>query len=78
MEAARSTLGGAVAVAMQLPHGFSAELLGAAREAFTHAFHLTAAISAAVALLTALLATVLLRGVRAADRPASVRAESPS
>jgi DHA2 family multidrug resistance protein-like MFS transporter len=77
-EAARSTLGGAVAVAGQLPHGFSAELLGTAREAFTHAFQLTAAISAAVALMTALLAAILLRSVRVGDRAAPVPAESPS
>jgi DHA2 family multidrug resistance protein-like MFS transporter len=78
MEAARSTLGGALAVASQLPHGSGAELIGAAREAFTQAFHLTAAISAAVALITALLATVLLRSVRVGNRPASTPAESPS
>ena len=64
MEAARSTLGGAVAVAEQLPHRLGAELLGTAREAFTHAFQLNAAISSAVALITALLATALLRRVR--------------
>jgi MFS transporter, DHA2 family, multidrug resistance protein len=67
MEAARSTLGGAVAVAQQLPGHLSAELLRTARAAFTQAFELTAAISAAVALITAVLSTVLLRG-----------AESPS
>jgi DHA2 family multidrug resistance protein-like MFS transporter len=72
MEAARSTLGGAVAVALQLPQGLSAELLGTAREAFTRAFQLTAAISAAVALMTAFLAMALLRSVRAGDRPASI------
>jgi DHA2 family multidrug resistance protein-like MFS transporter len=72
LEAARSTLGGAVAVGDQLPHGLGAELLGAAREAFTQAFQLTAAISAAVALITALLATVLLRRVRVGDRAASI------
>jgi DHA2 family multidrug resistance protein-like MFS transporter len=73
MEAARSTLGGAVAVALQLPQGLSAELLGTAREAFTQAFQLTAAISAAVALMTAFLAMALLRSVRVGDRPAAIR-----
>ena len=72
MEAARSTLGGAVAVAAQLPNGLGAELLGTAREAFTQAFRLTAALSAAVALITALLATALLRRVRVGDRAASI------
>jgi MFS transporter, DHA2 family, multidrug resistance protein len=61
IEAARSTLGGAVAVARQLPEQVGAQLLGTAREAFTHAFELTAAISAVVALATAVLAIVLLR-----------------
>jgi DHA2 family multidrug resistance protein-like MFS transporter len=73
MEAARSTLGGAVTVAEQLPPRLGAELLGTAREAFTQAFQLTAAISAAVVLITAVLATALLRGVRVGsslDEPA--------
>jgi DHA2 family multidrug resistance protein-like MFS transporter len=65
IEAARSTLGGAVAVASQLPGQLSAEWLGTARAAFTQAFELTAAISAAVSLVTAIGVIVLLRGVRA-------------
>ena len=64
-EAARSTLGGAVAVAGQLPGHLSEQLLGSARAAFTHAFELTAAISAAVSLVTAIGAVILLRGLRA-------------
>ena len=64
-EAARSTLGGAVAVAGQLPPQLGVELLGSARAAFTQAFELTAAISAAVSLATAIGAMVLLRRVRA-------------
>jgi DHA2 family multidrug resistance protein-like MFS transporter len=64
MEAARSTLGGALAAAEQLPHTPGAELLGTAREAFTQAFQLTAALSAAIVLITALLATALLRRIR--------------
>ena len=68
MEAARSTLGGAVAVASQLPGQLRAELLGAARAAFTQAFELTAAICAAVSLLTALGVMLLLRHVRAGRR----------
>jgi DHA2 family multidrug resistance protein-like MFS transporter len=61
IEAARSTLGGAVAVSAQLPSPAGTQLLETAREAFTHAFQLTAGISAAVALVTAVLATILLR-----------------
>jgi DHA2 family multidrug resistance protein-like MFS transporter len=66
MEAARSTLGGAVAVAGQLP--LSAQLLAAARAAFIRAFELTAAISAVVSLVTAIGVMVLLRRVRIGRR----------
>jgi DHA2 family multidrug resistance protein-like MFS transporter len=59
--AAKSTLGGALAVAQQLPNHIGAELLGTAREAFGQAFELTVAISAIVSLATAVLATLLLR-----------------
>jgi DHA2 family multidrug resistance protein-like MFS transporter len=65
VEAVRSTLGGAVAVASQLPGQLSTELLGTARAAFTQAFELTAAISAAVSLVTAIGVVVLLRHVGA-------------
>jgi DHA2 family multidrug resistance protein-like MFS transporter len=63
-EAARGTLGGALAVAERLPHQLSAELLGTARDAFTQAFELVAAVCAAVSLITAILAVVVLRGGR--------------
>ena len=63
-EAARSTLGGAVAVAGQLPSQPGAQLLESARAAFTHAFELTAAISAVVSLVTAIGAIALLRQTR--------------
>jgi MFS transporter, DHA2 family, multidrug resistance protein len=62
-EAARDTLGGAQAVVDQIPGPLGAELLDAAREAFTHGLQLTAALSAAVAAALAILAAVLLRGV---------------
>jgi MFS family permease len=58
-------------------YGLSAELLGTAREAFTQAFQLTAALCAAVVLITALLATVLLRRVRVGS-PLEQQAESLS
>jgi DHA2 family multidrug resistance protein-like MFS transporter len=61
--AARDTLGRAVAVASELPHDLGVELLGVARAAFGDAFHLTAIISAAVVLATALVAAVALRDV---------------
>ena len=60
-EAARSTLGGAVSVAGQLPGQPGAQLLESARAAFTQAFELTAAISVVVSLVTAIGAMVLLR-----------------
>jgi DHA2 family multidrug resistance protein-like MFS transporter len=63
-EAARGTLGGAVAAVERLPDPLGAALLGAAREAFTLAFQLTAAICAAVVVATAIMVAVLLRGVR--------------
>ena len=63
-EAARDTLGGAVAAADELPVPLGAELLDSAREAFTQALQLTAITSAAVVLGMAILAAVLLRHVR--------------
>jgi DHA2 family multidrug resistance protein-like MFS transporter len=63
--AARDTLGGAVAIAQQLPEGVGAALLSAARQAFTMGLQVTAAISAVVAVGIAVLATVLLRAVPA-------------
>lgn len=68
-EIARATLGGAVAVAERLPDHLRVELLGTAREAFAQAFELTAAISATVAIATAIVAAVLLRGVGAGAVP---------
>lgn len=63
-EAARDTLGGALAVAKQLPDRLGADVLAAAREAVTHGMQLTATTSATVAAGIAILATVLLRRVR--------------
>ena len=75
--AAKSTLGGALAVAGQLPDQLGAELLGAAREAFGQAFELTAAISAIVSLATALGATALLRRRRSGSELGEV-SEAPA
>jgi DHA2 family multidrug resistance protein-like MFS transporter len=60
-EAAQRTLGGAVTEAGRLTESSGAELLGAARESFVHAFTLTAFICALISLATALLVLVLLR-----------------
>ncbi|MGH7265833.1 MAG: MFS transporter [Candidatus Rokuibacteriota bacterium] len=72
-ESARGTLGGAVAVAERLPDPIGAELLGAARAAFVQSFELTAGISAAVAIATAIVAAVLLRRPRTGAEPAAGR-----
>jgi DHA2 family multidrug resistance protein-like MFS transporter len=64
-ETARATLGGALGVAGGLPAPLGAELLARAREAFGQGLDLTAAVSAALVLVTAVAAAVLLRGVRA-------------
>jgi DHA2 family multidrug resistance protein-like MFS transporter len=59
--AAHDTLGGAVAAASQLPEQLGTKLLDVAHEAFTQGLQLTFAISAAVAVGTAILVAVLLR-----------------
>ena len=63
-EAAQSTLGGAVAVADELPRRLADELLDAAQEAFTAGLQVSALVSAVVAAVTAILAAVLLRGLQ--------------
>jgi DHA2 family multidrug resistance protein-like MFS transporter len=60
-EIARGTLGGATAVAEQLPGQLGAALLGTARDAFVQAFVATAAVNAVLILATAIAATLLLR-----------------
>jgi len=62
-EAARATLGGAVAVAKGLSVQASDELLATARAAFARAFQITALVSAVIALLMAPVAGILLRRV---------------
>jgi DHA2 family multidrug resistance protein-like MFS transporter len=63
-EAARSTLGGAMAEAGKLPGGVGAELVNTARAAFMQSMELSAAVCAVIAVGTAILVAVLLRGVR--------------
>ncbi len=63
-DAVLSTLGGAVAVAADLPTSDGAELLRLARAAFAQSFAVTAWISAAIALVTATATAILLRHVR--------------
>jgi MFS transporter, DHA2 family, multidrug resistance protein len=65
-EEARDTLGGAVASADGLPDQVAAQLLEVTRDAFTLGLQVTAAISAVLAIGTAVLAAVLLRHVSTA------------
>jgi DHA2 family multidrug resistance protein-like MFS transporter len=76
-EAARATLGGALAVAAGLPAQLGAGLLGSAREAFTQGLQLTAVICAAVVLATAVPAALLLRRVGAGSAPEPHREDTP-
>ena len=62
-EAARATLGGAVAVAGRLPGHLGAELLDPAKLAFVDAFRLVAAICAAVVLILAVVTVMRTRRV---------------
>jgi MFS transporter, DHA2 family, multidrug resistance protein len=68
-ETARDTLGGAVVESEQLDGPLAAELLDAAREAFTQGLQVAALTSAVVAAITAVLAAILLRKVGAPPEP---------
>jgi DHA2 family multidrug resistance protein-like MFS transporter len=84
-DAARDTLGGAVSVAAQLPDRLAGGLVDAAHAAFTQGLQLTAAIGAFVAVGIAIVATTLLREVRAGSEsqgqpdaePAPAAAKNP-
>ena len=67
-EAARSTLGGAVAVGDELPQEVADELLAAAQSAFTAGLQVSALVSAVVAACSAVLAATLLRGLRVGSK----------
>jgi DHA2 family multidrug resistance protein-like MFS transporter len=69
VEAARSTLGGAVVLAGQLGGSAGTELLDASREALLHGLRLTAGICAAVLLFVGGLVAVRLRGAGGAVVP---------
>jgi DHA2 family multidrug resistance protein-like MFS transporter len=68
-EAARDTLGGALAAAQALPAQLGAALQDAAREAFTQGLRLVFAVNAGLAIGIAVLVAVLLRGVHTDDDP---------
>ncbi|MDQ5825355.1 MAG: MFS transporter [Chloroflexota bacterium] len=60
---ARETLGGAVGVAQQLPDQMGVALLEVAREAFVQGLHIAAGISGVVAIVAAIIAVMVFRGV---------------
>jgi DHA2 family multidrug resistance protein-like MFS transporter len=60
-EIARGTLGGATAVAEQLPEPLGTALLATARDAFVQAFEVTATVNALLVLAAAIAATLILR-----------------
>ncbi|HEV3505041.1 MAG TPA: MFS transporter, partial [Actinomycetes bacterium] len=68
-DTARDTLGGAVALAGQLPERLGAAVLDAAREAFTAGLHLVFAVNAGLALGIAALVVIVLRKVPTGEAP---------
>jgi DHA2 family multidrug resistance protein-like MFS transporter len=67
--AARDTLGGALAIADTLPAALGAELVATAQAAFVDALHVVAAVAAIGAVATAIVAAFALRQVRARSEP---------
>ena len=74
--AARDTLGGALAVAGQLPVQPGQVLVQAARQAFTTGLHAAFAVSAAAMLSAAVLAVIQLRHLRPAPEPDSAEPDA--
>jgi MFS transporter, DHA2 family, multidrug resistance protein len=70
-EAARGTLGGAIATAAQLPDHLGAALVEAARVAFVEGLHVTAAISAVGSVALAIFVAIVVGRVRAAAAEAA-------
>ena len=68
-DAARDTLGGALAIAQTLPPELTAAVVTAAQVAFVDALHLVAAVAAVGAVATAIVAAYALRGVAARSEP---------
>jgi DHA2 family multidrug resistance protein-like MFS transporter len=75
--AARDTLGGAVAVAQELPGELGTAVIGVARDAFVQGMQVASTISAVLAVGVAILAVVMLRNVGSGeDREAAADAEN--
>jgi MFS transporter, DHA2 family, multidrug resistance protein len=76
VDAARDTLGGALAIAQSLPAEVAAAVVVAAQTAFIDAIHFVAAVAVVLAVVTAIIAAAALRSVPA--RPdAAATGESP-
>jgi DHA2 family multidrug resistance protein-like MFS transporter len=71
LNAARSTLGAAVAAAQQLPDHLAGELTTLATGAFTAAFEYAAISSAVIVIVTAILTAIFLRGTQTGSAPDS-------
>ena len=69
-EAARDTLGGALAVAATLPDAVGAAVVMAAQSAFVSAIHVVAAVAVVGAIVTAIVAAAVLWTVPARPEPA--------
>jgi DHA2 family multidrug resistance protein-like MFS transporter len=69
-DAARDTLGGAIAIAQTLPGDLGAALVAVAQTAFVDALHFIAAVAAILAVVTAILAASALWKVPARSEPA--------
>ena len=69
VDAARDTLGGALAIAETLPAAIRDAVVAVAQTAFIDALHLVAAVSALLALLTAVISAAALRGEPAQTEP---------
>ncbi|MET9432172.1 MFS transporter [Streptomyces sp. NPDC003036] len=77
-EAARDSVGGATAAAESRPAEQASQLVAAARDAFTAGFHMTAYVSAGLAVLTAVIVLALLRQIPAIGSEAAPEAaETP-
>jgi MFS transporter, DHA2 family, multidrug resistance protein len=64
-DAARDTLGGALSIAETLPEAVGAALVAVSQAAFMDALHFVAAVATVLAVLTAIVAAISLRGVPA-------------
>ena len=78
VNAARDTLGGAIAIAQTLPEVLGAAVVAAARMSFVDAIHVVAAISVVGAFLTAIAAAAALRSVPARSEPPATDGDTPS